>query len=349
MFHVVHEDGDEEDLWAEEAEAARRAYAEHEATGGVPPTPGSADAARGGGAEEEEYVNKLERRPALRISRRTLGGRATRGAAGAGGGAPHGPAARRIDVDARPRRPARVALSCRGSTSVVELAQLLAALEERCATSKTWRPRPTSERKPWRKDGHPFIGKTARRFFAGWGASDGVIVGWLPPEDDDPALWHMVHGDNEDEEDLDEAEAQFAIDNMRENRAEATPEEVEYLAKFEEAEAEKEAAEAAEIVGVEEDEEDDGGAYDDDDDDDDAYVPDGRAGGAREHARRRARPAARGAQRRDGRRERLDQEAAVGERREPRAVAPESAGHTDSCGGVARNGLPAHALPCVRS
>lgn len=36
--------------------------------------------------------------------------------------------------------------------------------------------------------------------------SDGVIVGWLPPDGEDEALWHMVHDDG-DEEDLDEYEA----------------------------------------------------------------------------------------------------------------------------------------------
>ena len=48
------------------------------------------------------------------------------------------------------------------------------------------------ERKPWRLEGHPFIGRMARRFFAHHGASDGRITGWLPPEGEDAALWHMV-------------------------------------------------------------------------------------------------------------------------------------------------------------
>ena len=49
------------------------------------------------------------------------------------------------------------------------------------------------ERKPWRSSGSEHIGKHARRFFTEIGVtSDGVIVGWLPPEGDDPALWHMV-------------------------------------------------------------------------------------------------------------------------------------------------------------
>jgi len=43
----------------------------------------------------------------------------------------------------------------------------------------------------------------------GYGASDGKITGWLPAEGEDPPLWHMVHGNHEDEEDLDEAGALY--------------------------------------------------------------------------------------------------------------------------------------------
>ena len=100
-------------------------------------------------------------------------------------------------------------LSCRASTSVVELAQLLTSLE---ATVRDLQGiGDVAERKPWRVDGHKFIGKMARRFFTAYGISDGRIVGWLPPDGDDPALWHMVHGDDDDEEDLDEREAQCVL------------------------------------------------------------------------------------------------------------------------------------------
>ena len=34
-----------------------------------------------------------------------------------------------------------------------------------------------NERKPWRKEGHPFVGKPVRRFFTDFGASDGKITG----------------------------------------------------------------------------------------------------------------------------------------------------------------------------
>ena len=85
-------------------------------------------------------------------------------------------------------------LSARDSGSVVELAQLPLSLESTVRDLQGL-PEP-AERKPWRKDGHPFIGKLARRFFASLatgdathGYSDGRIVGWLPPEGDDEALW----------------------------------------------------------------------------------------------------------------------------------------------------------------
>lgn len=42
----------------------------------------------------------------------------------------------------------------------------------------------------------------------------------------------MVHGDDADEEDLDEAEVKFAMANFVEGRNEQTAEETEYAAKF---------------------------------------------------------------------------------------------------------------------
>lgn len=48
-------------------------------------------------------------------------------------------------------------------------------------------------------NGH--IGKHARRFFKGFGSSDGVIVAYLPPEkNDEVALYHMEHHDGDSED-----------------------------------------------------------------------------------------------------------------------------------------------------
>ena len=78
-----------------------------------------------------------------------------------------------------------------------------------------------AEGRPWRRD-HPYVGERARRYFPvpggdGIAPYDGKIDGWLPPEADDPPLWHLQMGDGDDEE-LDEAEARNAIQHYAEGR-----------------------------------------------------------------------------------------------------------------------------------
>ena len=63
-------------------------------------------------------------------------------------------------------------------------------------------------------------------------ADDGRVTGWLPAEGDDPALWHMVHGDDKDEEDLDEHEVLFAIANYRDDLKGMSDEERQYMADY---------------------------------------------------------------------------------------------------------------------
>jgi len=62
---------------------------------------------------------------------------------------------------------------------------------------------------------HEWLGKSVRRFFKGHGSSDGKIVAWLPANEQstEPALWHMVHKDG-DEEDLEADEVQTALDTF---------------------------------------------------------------------------------------------------------------------------------------
>mmetsp|Transcript_26891 Transcript_26891/g.65297 ORF Transcript_26891/g.65297 Transcript_26891/m.65297 type:complete len:1172 (+) Transcript_26891:268-3783(+) len=60
------------------------------------------------------------------------------------------------------------------------------------------------------KDGHPWIGLRVTRIF-NRKTSDGTIASWLPPNGDDKALWHVKHDDG-DSEDLDESEAEEAIE-----------------------------------------------------------------------------------------------------------------------------------------
>ena len=59
--------------------------------------------------------------------------------------------------------------------------------------------------------GPELIGRSARRFFRGFGSSDGVIVAHLPAaKNEGIALFHMRHSDG-DAEDLDEADVQRAL------------------------------------------------------------------------------------------------------------------------------------------
>jgi len=278
LFHAVHDDGDEEDLEEHEARAARQLYLDVVANGGEVPHAAivaarraavTAAAAVGETPEDVGYVNKAERRASARATTSSLGVVGLREeilsledlvADGLHkNGSPWG-----TNGGGR----SSWLLSCRESTSVVELAQLLALLE--ASVHDLQRLPDVNERKPWRTEGHEFIGQSARRFFPGVGASDGSISGWLPPEGDDPALWHMVHGDDDDEEDLDETEALFAIESYSANRLEPTAEESAYLAKFQ--------TESA-VDGV--DDNGDYGVDDDAEDDDEADQPqEGRSMGA---------------------------------------------------------------------
>ena len=66
LYHVVHEDGDEEDLDEEEAAEARACYLKHEAEGTLP-------GASARVTQHAEYTNKLERRAAARLTPGDLG------------------------------------------------------------------------------------------------------------------------------------------------------------------------------------------------------------------------------------------------------------------------------------
>ena len=236
-----------QDLDEDEALAARDLYEKHRADGTLPTVDSRAN-------DKDQYSNKWERRVAARLTPTDLGIVRLREdiisleeAVLDGLNRYYSP----WSTTAGGR--AAWLLSARSSTSVVELAQLLTSLE---AAARDLQGVPdVNERKPWHTDGHPFVGRMARRFFPVHGASDGRIVGWLPPEGEDAALWHMVHGDDADEEDLDETEAMYAIANFAENRIEPTAEEAAYLKQFEEG-AGAAAAEEEEEEEEEEDEDD---------------------------------------------------------------------------------------------
>ena len=96
---------------------------------------------------------------------------------------------------------------CREGGAPSELAALLLSLEAKVRGLQ--RAEDVAEGRPWRRD-HPYVGERARRYFPvpggeGIAPYDGKIDGWLPPEADDPPLWHLQMVDGDDEE-LDEAE-----------------------------------------------------------------------------------------------------------------------------------------------
>ncbi|KAL3912275.1 MAG: hypothetical protein SGPRY_008391 [Prymnesium sp.] len=107
----------------------------------------------------------------------------------------------------------------RGPPSVGQLAARLLGLEGEVYGLQT--AEDAVEGRPWRSD-HHFVGQSARRFFphlgvGGLASFDGKIDGWLPPEDGDPPLWHMIMEDGDDEE-LEEGEAWEAIQSFLEAR-----------------------------------------------------------------------------------------------------------------------------------
>jgi hypothetical protein len=60
-------------------------------------------------------------------------------------------------------------------------------------------------------DGHEWLGQRVRRFDHDTGHPiDGTLQSWVPADEEDPALWHMVHDDG-DKEDLDEHEVKEAL------------------------------------------------------------------------------------------------------------------------------------------
>ena len=58
-------------------------------------------------------------------------------------------------------------------------------------------PQPPST-EGWLTDG-PHVGARIRMLFAGFGESEGTVVGYLPADGDDPALWHIEHDDGEEQ------------------------------------------------------------------------------------------------------------------------------------------------------
>ena len=237
-FHCVHDDGDGEDL---EEEEAREAIEKHEAA-----TEEELDA-MWGKVDEPKYENKLEKK-ALRALKASGVAEAMRDELleleeSLLPALQKGP--EKWDNNGRGSNTFRNSSrdkfqkACNAADSAAELVPQLIVLEAAVRAMQDKSLAEGRERKPWRVDGCEYIGSKARRFFemedeAGEPVtvvSSGTIVGWLPAEGDDEALWHMVHDDDSDEEDLDEHEVDFALANHREDRSVVTTEEAAYIAK----------------------------------------------------------------------------------------------------------------------
>ena len=73
-------------------------------------------------------------------------------------------------------------------------------------------PSPAGPTTPWRTEGNQWLGLVVRRWTKGKGI-DCKVVKWVAEDEDDQALWHVLHDDG-DEEDLDEQEVRKAIADM---------------------------------------------------------------------------------------------------------------------------------------
>jgi len=222
LFHAVHDDGDEEDLEEDEASDAINTY---EAL--------SPCKIKDSCAQQPKYDNKLAKK-SLRAIGANLGLPAVLADVTSFYETFLHPALKRASLSwARKHGGSEQWLGrVKRCNSADGLGKLLVLLEEQI--HKLQVVDEGSERKPWLPSGHAAIGRSVRRFFAADKGppiiSDGVIVGWLPPDGVDEALWHMVHADG-DEEDLDEMEMEFALANYLQGRTNYCDEELALIAK----------------------------------------------------------------------------------------------------------------------
>ena len=58
-------------------------------------------------------------------------------------------------------------------------------------------PPPIAGDEGWLEEG-PHVGERVRLLFPGVGESEGTVVRYLPPDADDPPLWHIEHDDGDE-------------------------------------------------------------------------------------------------------------------------------------------------------
>jgi len=125
--------------------------------------------------------------------------------------------ATRINSQLYATKPSNVQHTWRIYGSMLEIWMLVEALDERGVREKDLKSKLRAKfgmnkggaSETYQSSGSEYIGRKIRRTF-GRKVAYGTIVGWLPPEGDDEALWHVVHDDG-DEEDLDLKDIQLSF------------------------------------------------------------------------------------------------------------------------------------------
>ncbi|KAG8468032.1 hypothetical protein KFE25_007084 [Diacronema lutheri] len=209
LWHLQHDDGDEEDMDEGELQPTLDAQARWLAEPDEP-TPSKHVLA---------YVNRLARTRIL--------GKAQLGLAGLRAELQHVEAALAHALrergaewggdDANTSSPRKAWLDAlAGASDAAECAQLLLRLEAVARGTQAaddYAPEQGEDEAErdaetqYRRSGHEYIGARLRRFFDGK-PSDAHVDGWLPAGEnaDEPALWHVTHDDDDDTEELEEWE-----------------------------------------------------------------------------------------------------------------------------------------------
>ena len=113
------------------------------------------------------------------------------------------------------------AAPCRGQAGEARLKSALKELQP-VLSSTMVAEMAVNESDGWLESGHEWVGQPVLRVFPTVGPSTGKITKWLPADEEagEGAIFHVVHDDDGDEEDLEEEDARAAIEAHR-DQAEA--------------------------------------------------------------------------------------------------------------------------------
>ncbi|CAM9326712.1 unnamed protein product [Scytosiphon promiscuus] len=218
LWHLRHDDGDEEDLEEFEVKEGMAMAEAEEALGSGPGSTVSSlvKSAVDGSLTQtfSEYTNRLNKMQAIKP--RDLGISALQETL------LHREAAMLDDIKDRTRDYAKGTNTStprgawlrlvKDATEISEMKEAILMLEETLrglqeGEDKMEGGRMELEAQGWNfsPDAHPLIGRRCRRFFKEFGKSDCTVAAHLPAKNGDPELWHVVHDDG-DEEDMEEHE-----------------------------------------------------------------------------------------------------------------------------------------------